>query len=282
MGRPRVGHPASEPAREPKRVLDGRAGGNVRRKRRTKYTWLPNLGTAFGEEPERSSRYVQLAVPADGTCILGCIPITFDTPQENFGVGPGVGLNDLVGNEYFLRRIVGKVFIDLNLLIAGTDIGEAKPVTVGAAFFVARAQSEAQDSNLPLQWSTQAKRDYNPLGADSIREPWIWRRTWRLGLQGLIAPQPRSGGNTNILSQNGTEYTSVTNWPPNNLAGSVLDGPHLDAKCARRVGQDDRLWFTVAAQADGGADPDDVYGVNIELDYRLLGALRKAKNSGTF
>lgn len=253
----------------------------MRKRRKTRYTWLPNLGTEFGDQPDRSSRYIQLAPNPSGAVIIGCVPLTFDTPQENAGVIPSVGLNDLVGNEYFLRRIVGKCLVNFTAA-TGVEINDIKPCTVAAAFFVARAESEATSALLPLAWSATAVQNYNPLGADCIREPWIWRRVWRLGFLGTIAPQVRSLLNQEQLDPTGGIFTSAGTWPPNNLAGSVADGPHIDAKCARRVGQDDRLWFTVAAQMDGGGSATNLYGVDVELDYRLLGALRKAKNSGNF
>lgn len=64
-----------------------------------------------------------------------------------------------------------------------------------------------------------------------------------------------------------------------------MDGPHIESKSGRFIGEDERLFFGINAMplADGGAgfEPrklDTNVAVDYLLDFRLVGALRKASN----
>lgn len=235
----------------------------IRRRRRRKYTWFPILGTSQGTDVPARTTIESLAVDIDptGLSLVGVKPVTYDVPQDNnlnFATQT-TPLNDFIGDEYFIKRIVGKLF--LQYLTTGTL--PPNPVCVTAGLFIARCD----DSNLnaPVAFATESDL-YNPALTDTIREPWIWRRTWILGTQNNVG--------------------TAGAWPQSNaVEPSGLDGPHIDAKTARRVRQQERLFIAVAAQNYPVLTPTPV-GVTEEVlagfDLRILGSLRKSRNRDSF
>lgn len=268
------------------RILDGCAradaieGGDVaRRRRRTKYTWLPNLGTYDGVAINSAPAQFILDINNTGEAAGGVLPLTFDAAQDRGSPASSTPLIDLMGEEYFLRRIVGKCFCDLAVVVTeGTNFNpnSLPAVLVTAGFYI--ATQDAGSTGLPVAWTSQYDL-YSPLAAETIREPWIWRRTWKLGVPNI--PE--------VFAEGFTGQTHGQSWPRNNYTGSVADGPHVDARTARRIGTDERLWWTVFAQLDpiGSAMPTPssgsiTYQVHNTLDYRLLGAMRRARGKGAF
>lgn len=257
-----------------------------KRRRRPRVTWFPQLGIATSSSGTPNTITgiggSIAAQPNSDVETVQIQPLTFDAPVETNSpdVGASVPLSYFIGNEYFLRRVVGKFYccrsVDYNGELAGPDV-----VHIAMGLFVARAGSELESggSDFPIDGATAAGRtaNYNPLSPDQTREPWIWRRQWLLGsgvLQGAY------------LSQQ-TGFGPGINFPSSNVGGygSVLDGPHCDAKTRRRVSSDDRLWCAVAVASPtlwsngaGGGTAD----VKYYFDYRILGSLRKAHNRGNF
>lgn len=255
------------------------------RKRRNRGTWLPTLGTTRSEDDTYLWGFgTTLTVPsgANSTDInTVIIPITADNPTyQGDNVGQSTTMAEAIGNEYFLDRIVGKCFLQYSPALDGTGQVVGGPIICAAGFFVARAD----DSNplLPVGANTQAEvRDnYSPLDVDTCREPWIWRRAWVLGTAGSA----RTAGGI-ALNPGGWD---VAAFPSSNaLCGSVLDGPHVDAKTKRRVGQDDRLFMALSCSfspfwTDENQTPTTAGVVNMWFDYRLHGALRRARPGGKF
>lgn len=252
-----------------------------RRKRRNRGTWLPTLGTQMSEDDSYLSGFgFGIGAPVDTTTISTIVyPITADSPTyQGDSVGQNTTMAEVIGNEYFLDRIVGKLFLMYEPArdVSGNTVNG--PVLVASGFFVARA-----DDNNPLTpigaGSAQEVRDnYSPLDLDTIREPWIWRRAWMLGTSG----NARLGGGIS-LSTNWDEGAFPSS---NTLCGSVLDGPHIDAKTKRRVGQEDRLWWALAVarpiQLFTSGTPTTNGEVKGYLDYRLHGQLRRARPDGRF
>lgn len=256
------------------------------KRRRSKGTWFPIFGQLVGIEGQQETvAGVDGQVPVAGAGGLNTAlhVLTLDAPRET--QTDDFTLADVLGSEYLLRRIVGKIFI----LNAG---GATSPpfAKVTAGFFVARADPEnsfyplGAGTNLIPPGSTEAQASFSPLEQQTQREPWLWRRSWILGNPGIVQNSADPGSAT------GTAKLGASTWeqfPPCTAGyGSVLDGPHLDAKTLRRVGQDDRLYFAVSAcrwplTADPGGLPPNgnlVY----HLDYRIFGSLRKAKQTGRF
>jgi len=247
----------------------------MRRRRRFKGTWFPTLGTNWEADTgslEASSFNFVIQNPAGAEVDTRIFPLTNDTSGEGTTF-----LNDSLGQEYALRRIVGKIHIFPAYNIA-PNYGTT--VKVAAGFLVARGNDNNDDIPLGVNLATSStataagRETYNsfsPLAKDTVREPWIWRRTWILGPAAQDAPEPAPGLFGFLAPYSNFQY------------GSVLDGPHIDAKTRRRIRQDERLYFAISSTRwPYGTDDDQSVTMNVDLDIRLFGAMRRARNQGAF
>jgi len=261
------------------------AGGGERTRRermarrRSGGTWLPTLGTqpvAGDAENAFSGRVIGSAsVVTDGFVTI--FPLIPDAQIEGDDANATSNLVNYVGNEYVIKRIVGKAFIARGN--PGGELDNAGAVLVGLGLFVARAN----DANIgggidtPIGSATLGERrdNYGPLEVDTIREPWIWRRTWILG----------SAGNANGIVAGPNELAGQ--YPCSTaLYGSVADGPHIDSRVKRRVSQDNRLWAAIQGVPIDNAGWAITEGTSIPismfLDYRVFGSLRRARGTSAF
>lgn len=242
-------------------------------RRRRKFTWFPTLGTAeAGGLPDQlNGRTFSVVVAAGAPGAPGPIttlifPVVPDEPLESTQAAQAGGLVLNLGQEYFLERLVGKCFVGLKL---NDTPGAVNNVLVGAGFFIARVNEPgfAGGADQPIGSASAVERNlyFSPLNNETVREPWIWRRTWLLS--GVTDPD-----------------NGFTNFPTaNSFYGSVSDGPHIDAKSVRRVSQEERLFFAVSgATLRSGNEGQTANTVNGYLDLRVLGALRKARGKSTF
>lgn len=261
------------------------------RKRRFRGVWFPNLGTAgpgADIDDDDVGLFIQFTLPtvAQGATFPSqtfVTPLTFDLIDEEQAVEGADYLSDLIGSEYVLRRIVGDCFVSRDITF--NSGASAAAVLVRAGFFVARQADSTQGENLPIGANTDAelRENYSPSNVATIREPWIWRKTWILGNNGRTP----AGGDPVI---DGLNRHPATNTQYN----GAMSNSRIDAKTLRRVGQDDRLWFAITARAVStvwtgeGANPFtaeiNTTGTVVKalLDYRLFGSLRKAKQQGRF
>lgn len=250
-----------------------------RTRRKAKYIWMPQLGTQGTSEDFDNVGFVLPVInfpkEAGEVSDVFITPLIPDEPKET-AVTLGDNLGDFTQNEYFLKRIVGKIAYQIQA--QSPALGGAIPakVIVAAGFFVAR--SEAGGVQLPIGAATaaDARINYGPLNQTTTREPWIWRRTWYMDMQ------PEVTGF--VLDQ-----TQTTQLPVHNAIidtrqfGSVADGGHIDAKTARRVKSDERLFF--ALQGANADSADATNGAVIGrgwLDVRILGQMRKPRSRGVF
>jgi len=246
------------------------------KRRRRKYTWLPVESREVGSEPYFNIAGVETfgievgPTPAMVTWAINPVDVPAEQGAWAGGNADGLRLGDVLGSEYVLKRIVGKFHAGLSQTTP--VVGDSAPAAlVAAGFFVARAAGE--DMSAPIGHTgdnLETFDNYSALAVDTTREPWIWRRNWILG-------NPLSGSETG-------PYAAFQGFPPTTAHyGSVLDGPHIDAKTGRRIGQDDRLWFQVTV-VGYPFDPDynELTFLNFTLDYRLLGALRRARQTSRF
>lgn len=250
----------------------------MRRRRRTKYTWFPQIGTEGAEEAD-DTVVLDVSIPTPNPVALGLsdvniFPILPDAPKETVGVADDAHLSDYIGSEYILKRIVGKFFCTAGTASANDANRPPQRLVIGAGFFIARAGGEGITGS-PIGTDTADERQigYGPLNLQTTREPWIWRRSW--ALSPLIFTDVAAVGD-------GLSYINMGTYPHNNYCGSVADGPHIDAKTARRITNDDRLFFAVqvwSQDADTGSGSPLPAGI---LDVRLLGALRKARGRSAF
>lgn len=253
-----------------------------RRKRRG--TWLPLLGTYpnEGDTQEASANtYLQVEVPLDGSAIPGVVPLTYDVPQEAPDLSASADtLSEIVGSEYIVKRIVGQCFAHNASSVNSAALSSIAPaVQLTAAFFVARAgaQNELLGADAPISWSSDVGNDvenYSPEHPATVREPWMWKRTWILGNERLKG----------FLAAAGVAALGWSSYPSSTAAyGSIKDGPQIDVKSRRRVGQDDRLYFIVSARTlpfnQGFASHSFV---DVALCVRIFGSLVKARNKSTF
>jgi len=250
----------------------------MRRKRRARGTWFPNVGSLTGDPDAVVSGLigsVTVAANTSGTTggpVLNQIfQVVQDAPLDPEEANNQSGqLSRIIGQEYILQRIVGSIFVSLQDF-SSTEQDSPRNALVTAGFFVARAQDPEQvgGQDLPIGAQPLSSDDnYSPQLVDTVREPWIWRRSWMLGK--LVEPADIS------LQQ------LFPGFPPSNYgAGSMREGTHIDAKSKRRVGNDDRLWLAISTMSM--SVNDDVDGlVNFYVDHRVYGTIVRAHNKSTF
>jgi len=258
----------------------------VRRKRKTRYTWLPiRNGRTFGEESaDAAYQDFILDIPINGDVVVGVTPVVADTPQGTITTTETEGIGEIIGNEYVLKRIVGKCFVSWTNTNAtsgavGIDVLEDAAVLVTAGFFVARAEVGNPDQPIALG---ESQILYNPQSAFLTRQPWIWRRSWILGTGGFGPGLSEDIGTT--FPQGGV-FRGRGSWPINNAGyGSVQDGPHIDAKTGRRIRLEERLWFAFSGSLLNGigTEASMVPQIEVTLDARYLGALRRPRGRSNF
>jgi len=251
----------------------------MRRRRRSGGTWLPQPGTEVNDTILSAGIASTTTVPANGDAVCTVTALTFDEPSEGADVSRSLPLVSLVGDEYFLKRIVGKyhAFISPSEVNGGDVANHTAAVLVTAGFFVARAGDFQDDNSIPIGGLAALVRDYSPDQPNVIREPWIWRRSWLLGNAMQAREQERGGGWVP-----GHQLASALPFSTGQY-GSVADGPHIDAKTKRRVAQDQRLFFIVDVKNFPlGNDLNVGSTLRWHLDYRLFASLRKARNRGVF
>lgn len=277
----------------------------ARFKRRRKYIWLPHLGgVAAQTEPSVFNAWFSTTLDVQPNITCGIIAPVADHVQERVPSDENVeGMGELVGNEYFLKRIVGKIWCNHELSAAtvapdtfnAPDL-EAVATIASVGIFVARADNP--DDGVPIGVAATGNTipAYTTLARDTTREPWIWRRSWILGWSTILnqfnlGRQIQLGANAaQVLA--GYNVSGVRNSGPgssfpesNALHGSALDGPHIDAKTARRIGQDDRLYIAFSTQSypEGQQSLENAEKyVRFGVDLRFLGQLRRPRSSGKF
>jgi len=251
------------------------------RRRRSRVLWLPTFGIQAGEDPTQadpSGVWGQLAVPGDGSVIYDAFPLTYDYSQSAYNVTEGVdqqpyevGLIDITsGNEWFLKRIVGKFFGGATSDEVDSPAAFHGLLDVALGFIVCKTDD---DGNPTTNFATT-----NPLARSSMNDPWIWRRRWLMNpfTSGFIGGNP--GGTVDTRDTYGfLSFPSTTAG-----FGSAVDGPHIDQKTARRIHREERLFGVVAACSFSNFTDTQAMQLDYLLDYRLLGTIapRSAGNRG--
>lgn len=260
--------------------------------------WLPNLGSFLTSNSQFSHSQIPavISVPADGSPTTVITEVTLDSVVNQEGPGGTIdfssNLGNLIANEYFLRRIVGNIFVGFDAQRESDgDPSQAQAVQVGAGLFIARAASETTDGtgSTPVESATETERwnNYGPFALGTIREPWIWRRQWILGNPAHRArfeavAAAASANLATASNQVGGGYM----FPSTNVEYSMGADAHIDQKTLRRVGNDNRLWLAISAHNLALAEAVQSFGAIVRLwtfaDLRMLGQLRRAKNRGSF
>jgi len=241
------------------------------RRRRPKVAWFPTFGGA--QDPEFVAQpfagiEVELTTGSEenGDIIWDAFPLTFDETESAIATQDDptkVTLRDIVqGNEWRFRRLVGKAFISAATATVGSANTTLTDVALG--FIVVKTY----DDGAPVtDFNTT-----NPLSQDSMEDPWIWRRRWILNPHGTIVPaSPTTADITNIAGWAG--YPSTTAG-----YGSVMDGPHIDAKSNRVIHRSERLYGVLALRnynpQIGTLAAVAFNTTRLLLDYRIVGSLK--------
>lgn len=247
------------------------------RKRRTRYDWLQVVGSSGPAAEVNDTPYYRdfgnVVLAADGTSRIAIVDLLEDTSPDdlaNVGAFP-IGVSTLT--DYLIKRIVGKVFVHRNISDSGSS---AKAALVSVGLFIARSDDSnvaAGAENFPVGVSSAginalfSRTNYGPLAQENARQPWIWRREWILG---CTATQ----GQTAIAAFCPVDNTGY---------GSVADGPHIDAKTARRVGHDERLFAVMETRnyplSSTASEPGIIRGT---IGVRVLGKMLKSHNRSAF
>lgn len=262
----------------------------ARRRRRRRGTWFPNLGTLgpnADPDDDDPGLWGQLAIGGEvnpAATSLAILPLTFDEAREDEELEADTTLADFLGSEYVVERILGTIFVARRTT---TAVSRVPAIKVTAGIFVARQEDSTHEAvgegALPIgtQTASEARENYSPMTNSTIREPWMWRRSWILGNTALQAD------NSQTVFQN---TQSVHNFPPTNVGYlGMMTGPYVDVKSKRHVRQDDRLYFIIAGRnlSDNWTAPfnenDTIEEpVQFHFDYRIFGRLVKAAQRSAF
>jgi len=233
----------------------------VRRKTRPRVVWLPNTNAnsvgAFGRSVVQRFVVDGVGQTAPGTVIVGEVPIVIDSQDDP--LDPATSLSDIENSGYRLRRIVGKIAVVADQT---SDTGEPH-IWVTAGLIIRRSNPETGDS---FAIATANELLIDPQGIQNIGDPWIWRRNWMLFNNTTIEAQGVGSGP----------------GPTSNLEyGSVADGWHVDAKTARIVSSEERLFLDVSIMlVTGGSDggPNSC-NVSVLADLRCLASMRTSSGN---
>jgi len=242
-----------------------------RRRRRPLVQWFPGFrAEQVGETPQGTDPGgVQggLNLEPSGEVIYDAFPLTWDASKDINDQGdPSVSiqeasLKDLVGgNEWRLRRIVGKFFVGATSDEIDDPAAFQSLVDVSLGFIVVKTI----DDGAP----TTIFDEVNPMSIEGYDDPWIWRRRWLLNPYGPGA-FINSGGALDTRGSYG-----YINFPQTNAGyGSIQDGPHIDQKTARRIHRQERLFAIIAARQFSNFLGSGACRIDYLLDYRLLGSI---------
>lgn len=227
----------------------------MRRKTRPRVIWLPGDpffsvdAAALGHSTINVARNVVTALSPGitNTIVAPCVK---DLPQNP--LTPTNSLADIESSGYRLRRIVGSIWVNADQ--ATVDDGRAAIATAG--FIVLRVDDA---TGLPL--SPAANDSYNTDIIENQGDPWIWRRSWRI--ENGLSTTPLAGSN-------------AANGAQGDFLGGNFDGPHVDAKTARVIAQEERLFLclsTTVINAGSGVQGDD-FQSNWVWNCRYLASMR--------
>lgn len=228
----------------------------ARFKRKPRVVWLPTDPTfAVDGNMQGGSNigtfFIDLAGPAAiGFSVPADIPVVIDNQLTPV---PGTtSLSDIENSGYRLRRIVGKIFVALTQVTQD----DAGAVVATAGFIIRRVNPDGTPA------FAAARRNIN--FQENIPDPWIWRRSWLL-----------ANGSS---SQVETSFVDSANFSNMEGGPSALDGPHVDAKTARIIGPEERLFMSCSVTLMN-ASAAAIMSTRWAYDFRVLASMRTSSGN---
>lgn len=253
------------------------------KRRKPRVVWLKPTGTLLDSTGVVQNANENLgALIFDGLITVGAgatpvleIPLVLDNPTETADTGAPLtvlqtqGLNLTQNFGYRLRRIVGSI------LICGERPGDSSQdaahadLLVTAGIIVRRVDEQTGTAIVQAL-------DANPQLIAQWPDPWIWRRTWILNCAANFQNLP-GGANFNAAGIFGWDRFPISTAH----YGDIRSGPHVDAKTARRIGPEERLFLDVGFQGLPIRATDNAqtgFNVRMVADLRCLATINM--NSG--
>jgi len=232
----------------------------MRRKQRV--VWLPTTDSeAIGAVPSTNWGAIfgpQLAVSGASPTANAEVPIVIDQPQDP----TTSSLSDVESSGYRLRRIVGKIFVQTDLL---DDESGIQTIGVTAGLIIRKVDQTG--TSLASQLGTNQNM-CSPSERENITDPWIWRRSWLL--------------ENPVLTLITTPVVAPVRLMTSSMQyGSAVDGGHIDQKTARLIGPEERLFLDVSVTALEGADGQNelTNDTTVFYDFRVLGTMRPSSGN---
>lgn len=164
-------------------------------------------------------------------------------------------LADRASSAYRLRRVVGKIWCGIDQF---DQEGVTSEVVVTAGLIVLRTHEVAGEI-VPLNATTE---EYSTQMLQNWSDPWIWRRSWLLG----NIPNETVGAFAFFPEANAT------------YGGGNQDAAHVDAKTARIVGTEERLFLVVTGSSVNG-NPQVSITLRLLWDLRVLASMRTSQGN---
>lgn len=246
-----------------------------RRRRKTRVTWLPNTGTPYsgtftpGEQSCFIEQNIGFALGGGNDPTLE-IPLVLDNQNNILAAGSMLQyqqqtLAEDISYGYRLRRIVGEMFVGVSIPSGGDPAASPPAVVVGAGLMVRRVDEQNN--------SVVAGEQLTPLAISQVTDPWIWRRTWLLGVGGSAPGTNPGDAAMRALMASLPQFNFLS-------AQSSLSGTHVDAKTARRISREERLFLDFSVRSVGG-ELASVANLSFYclFDYRVLGTVIPASGN---
>lgn len=242
------------------------------RRKSPRVVWLPQSNiNSIGDVDTIAYQETLVAVSgATGSSTTVELPMVLDAQQSAIGTTDS-SLADIEGSAYRLRRIVGKIWVQVGQTPGFTPSVRTPVEVICTAGFIVRIA----DTNTGQSLAANVGPDeIDPALIDNSGDPWIWRRSWVLGNRfafdnafALVAGASQALFEVNPQSTN--------NWA--GYGSGIQDGPHVDQKTARIVGPEHRLFLDFTAtisQPSLDIPGEEPLTVGVRTDIRCLGSLR--------
>lgn len=242
-----------------------------RRRRKPRVVWLPQSTVGQTDfATTQISTWHSTSIVAGNTIgdVAGVeVPLVNDFGIPNIE-NPATSLADIESSGYRLRRIVGNLYI----LAAGQTEGNQNVYGVTAGIIVRRSTQGTGGSQAATVGFDQIRPDcvHNQL------DPWVWRRTWVLQDQQQVSTfEEVLGGADDIIQTGNSLNTSML--PGANFGWQYpgpTQGPNVDQKTARIIGQEERLFLDVSVTTFVVQEAVATHSLALFWDFRVLGSMR--------